>query len=54
MTRHDTLLVIGGGFTIKSKDLGSEVLKKNGLSNVLDKARYITSKSTYLHQHRHV
>ena len=36
MTRHDTLLVIGGGFTTKSKDIGSGVLKRNGLSNVLD------------------
>ena len=35
-TRHDTLLVIASGFTTKSKDLGSEVLKKSGLSNVLD------------------
>ena len=37
MARHDTVLVvITGGFTAKLKDLGSEVLKNNGLPNVLD------------------
>ena len=48
MTRHDTVLVvITGGFTDKFKDLGSEVLKNGGLSNL----QYIT---THLHKYRHV
>ena len=45
---HDTVLVvITSGFTTKFKDLGSEILKDGGLSNV----QY---RSTYLHKYRHV